>query len=319
MKKVISFFTEHTQMIFLFGLTIAFGILFSILDSSFLSVSNFLTILRQVSVIGIISIGALFIFLMGCFDLSTGAASAFFGVFVAIMMSKGINSIIAIIIATMIILIVSAVQGSIVSYLNCDSFIITFGAMSIYRGVNYVLTKGVAIYDIDASLNWIGQGIILGFVGVPVIIMFLCFALGVWILNRTRFGRRIYAVGGNEEAARLSGVNAKLHKVIGYIFCGLMVALSGLVLLYRVNSGQPGAGEDYNLDAISAIALGGVSKGEGKIGGVLIGVFLIGMISNGLIIIGLNDYYQQIIKGIILIIALSSDKFFTMVKQMMKK
>lgn len=306
-------------MLFLVILVLLFGTIFSLLNNRFLSVSNFLTIFRQGSVIGIISVGAMVIFLMGCFDLATGAAAAFFGVAVGLMMEKGINSFLAIIVVTLIILTVSALQGMIVSYLNCDSFIITFGAMSIYRGVCYVLTRGVAIYDIDPAFNWIGQGYLFGVIGVPVVIMLICFGIGTFLLNYTRFGRRVYAVGGSEEAARLSGVNAKKHKVLGYVFCGAMVALSGLVLMYRVNSGQPSAGADYNLDAISAIALGGVSKGEGKIGGVLVGVFLISMISNGLIIIGLNDYIQQIIKGIILIFALSSDKFLNIGELIRKK
>lgn len=310
-KLSTGFFAENRQTLLLLLVTIIIGTLFSILNPSFFSADNFLLILRQVSVIGIISVGALFIFLMRCFDLATGAACAFFGVLTAILMNKGWNGTIAILVSTAIIITISVLQGSIISTLHVDSFIITFGTMSIYRGISYVLTKGIAVYGISPKWAFIGQGYLFGTIPVPVLILIFCFILGAFILSKTKFGRRIYSVGGNEEAARLSGVNPALVKVMGYLFCGLMVSLAGLILMYRVNSGQPGGGETYNLDAISAIALGGVAStgGEGKIGGVLVGVFLIGMISNGLIIIGLNEYIQEIIKGGILIFALCSNRF----------
>jgi len=184
----------------------------------------------------------------------------------------------------------------------------TLGLMTAIRGVVYLVSGGMPIYGLPVEFKFLGQGNILG-VPVSVIIMMVVFGIGFIILNKTVFGRSVYGIGGNEEAARLSGVNIKkiIYKV--YMLEGFFASLAGLILMSRVNSGQPSAGDGYEMDIITAVVLGGVSVsgGEGKILKVIIGVVFMGVLANGMLMMNISEYWQRVVKGLVLLLAVAID------------
>lgn len=276
----------------------------------FLSVSTFSTIVRQVSIIGIVAVGVTFIYIIRGIDLSTGSSVAFVGCICAMMMRAGVNPYVAVILAMLSSVANGMITGSLVSFLKMPPFIVTLGMMSVLRGAAYIMTGGLPVYGLEKSFSRLANGLLFGFLPVPAIIMLVCFMVGAFILNKTTFGRQVYALGGNEEATRLAGCNNHKIRLMCFMFSSLMVAIGGIIQMYRLNSGQPGTSLDLNMDVISAISLGGVSAagGEGKISGVLIGVLIIGTINCGLVILGFSTYSQQVVRGLILIIALAIDK-----------
>ena len=276
----------------------------------FLSVSTFTTIVRQVAIIGIVAVGVTFIYIIRGIDLSTGSSVAFVGCVCAMMMRAGFNPYLAVLAAMLCSVLNSIVTGSLVSFLKMAPFIVTLGMMSVLRGAAYLMTGGLPVYGLEESFSFLANGLVFDFLPVPAIIMIVCFLVGGFILNKTTFGRQVYALGGNEEATRLAGCNNHKIRLMCFIFSGLMVAIGGIIQMYRLNSGQPSTSVDLNMDVISAISLGGVSAsgGEGKISGVLVGVLIIGTINCGLVVLGFSTYSQQVVRGAILIIALAIDK-----------
>lgn len=277
---------------------------------AFLTAGNFFTIARQVSMMGIVSVGMTFVMLIGGFDLSVGSLQGLIGVTVAGFMVKlGLPIWLAIIGTIVVGGIVGAVNGLIVTRLKVNAFITTLSTMTILKGVAFVITGAFPITNLPKNFQMIGQGYIAGLVPIPVIIMAVVFVLGSFILNKTYLGRDLYSVGGNEEASRLSGINVNRVKLIAFISCGVLGAVSGMILAARLNSGQPAAGDGFEFNVITACVLGGVSLdgGEGRLSGVLIGVLIMGVLANGMTILGLNDYYQWIIKGLVLIMGVAFD------------
>ena len=187
--------------------------------------------------------------------------------------------------------------------------IATLGMMTISRGLAYIITGGLPVYGLPKGFVAIGQGYI-GIIPIPVIFMLIIFLIGGFLLNNTYFGRYFYAMGGNQEAARLAGVNVGKLKIATYLISGFLCGIAGLILMFRINSGQPTAGIGMEMDVITAVVLGGVSLsgGEGKITGVFIGCLIIGVLSNGLIIMNIGEYYQLVVKGLVLVLAVSFDK-----------
>lgn len=302
-----------------FGVALAWIVLiifFTIYSPKFISASNIFTILRQAAVVGICSVGMTFIILTGGMDLSVGSVIGVSCVGGALMVSHGV----AIPVVMIIILIAGGLVGLFnaffINTLNIAPIIMTLGTMTALRGVAYLLCGGFAVYGIPENYKVIGQGY-LGAIPVPVIIMAGCFALGWILLNRFSFGRKVYGIGGNKEAARLSGVNVKKMLYEVYALAGMLYALAGLILMARVNSGQPGSGEGYEMDVITGVVLGGVSTsgGEGGILGVVIGVLLMSTLSNGMIIMGISDYWQRVVRGLVLILAVSLDSIVQKNKQ----
>ena len=197
-----------------------------------------------------------------------------------------------------------------IAQLKVPPFIATLGTMTSVRGIAYIITGGLPVFGFNRSFTVIGQGYV-GVVPIPVIIMVVVFAFGIIFLNKTRMGRHIYGVGGNEEAARLSGVNVKKIKYLVYGVAGFMSSLAGVVLLARVNSGQPNAGTGYEMDVITGVVLGGVSMsgGQGRLIMVVVGVLIMGILTNGMTMLTINEYVQQFIKGLVLIGAVALDSF----------
>lgn len=290
---------------------VALIIIFALASNRFLLPDNIFNILRQVSIVGIISVGMTFVVLTGGIDLSCGSIVGFACVGAALLMTKAsMNPVLASILMCLLGTVLGLVNGFFIAQLNVPPFIATLGMMTSIRGIAYIITGGLPVFGFNPAFTKLGQGY-LGVVPIPVLIMIVVFAFGIVFLSKTRVGRHIYGVGGNEEASRLSGVNVKRIKYMVYGISGFMSALAGVVLLARVNSGQPNAGTGYEMDVITAVVLGGVSMsgGQGKIGMVVVGVLIMGILTNGMTMLAINEYVQQFVKGLVLVAAVAFDVF----------
>jgi ribose transport system permease protein len=278
---------------------------------AFLTVDNFFTVIRQVSMLGIAAVGMTFVMLVGGLDLSVGTMQGLTGVVVASMMVNfGVNPIIAIVVTLGVGILVGYANGLIVTKLKVTPFITTLSMMTIIKGIAFTYTGGFPIYGFNESFQILGQGYVLSIIPIPVVIMVAIFIIGWILLNNTYIGRYLYSVGGNEEASRLSGINVKKVKMTAYMSSGLTAAIAGVILCSRLNSGQPNAGAGFEFDVITAVVLGGVSLsgGVGRLQSVFIGVLIMGVLSNGMTIISINEYIQWIVKGLVLIIAVALDE-----------
>ena len=291
----------------IFIILIAMVIISSILNPIFLSRANIINVVRQLAVVMIIACGAQFVMICGMIDLSPGAVLALAGcigcmayvttesVFLAILASVGVGAL------------VGLVMGFIITQFNLLPFIMTLAMMNIARGLALIFTDGKPINKIG-KLAVIGQGYI-GPIPIPIIIMAVCVVI-IWLVSsKTKFGRYTYAVGGNQNAAEAWGINVKMIKLKSYIIDGALVGLSGIVLMSRINSGQPAMGDGYEFDAITAIIVGGTSMtgGAGSILGTLVGGLIVSIINNILNLQNVSTYYQQVIKGIIIAVAVLID------------
>lgn len=294
---------------------IALFILFSMLSDRFLSFSTAFTILKQVSITGIISVGMTFIMLTGGIDLSVGAVAGMIGVLAATFMVNGMPTAAACIVCLLIATVCGLINGVCVTILNIPPLIATLGSMTSLRGAAYLISGGSPVYGFDPSVKKFAQGSLFG-IPLQVILMMIIFCIGAFILFSTRTGRYIYGVGGNEEASRLSGIHVAKIKLTVYMISGFLSGIAGLVLLSRTNSGQPNAGNGSEMDAITAVVLGGVSMngGKGNIWLVIVGVVIMGTLSTGMVMNNINDYAQQVIKGLVLIAAVAFDSFSQRVK-----
>lgn len=286
-------------------------IVVSILNPSFLDLSNLLNLLRQISINGLIAFGMTFIILTGGIDLSVGSILALSSAFIALMITSGVDPIIALIIGVLIGFVLGAVNGLLVTKGNMAPFIATLATMTIFRGLTLVITDGNPITNLGDSylFQLFGKGYFIG-IPVPAVTMIIVFIILLIILQKTTFGRHTYAIGGNEIAAKISGIKVNKIKIFIYGISGLMSALAGGILTSRLNSAQPTAGMSYELDAIAAVVLGGTSLtgGKGRIVGTLIGVLIIGVLNNGLNLLGVSSFYQQVVKGVVILIAVLIDR-----------
>lgn len=282
---------------------------FATLSHRFLLPDNIFNILRQVSIVGIISVGATFVMLTGGIDLSCGSVVGASCVGAALLMTKAnMNPVLACFIMMCFGTLLGLANAFFISQLKVPPFIATLGMMTSVRGIAYIITGGLPVFGFNRSFTVLGQGYF-GIVPIPVIVMIIVFAFGIVFLAKTRLGRHIYGVGGNEEASRLSGVHVKKIKYLVYGLAGFMSALAGVVLLARVNSGQPNAGAGYEMDVITGVVLGGVSMsgGQGRLIMVVVGVMIMGILTNGMTMLTINEYVQQFVKGMVLIGAVALD------------
>lgn len=294
----------------LIGLVLLF-IVIAALNDRFISPSNLSNLLRQVSINALISFGMTFVILTGGIDLSVGSILALSSALLASMITSGMNPEMAVIVAAVIGLGLGVVNGIIVAYGKVAPFIATLATMTIYRGATLVYTNGNPISGLsdDPIFMGLGQGDIAG-VPVPAILMLIAFLVLLFILNKTPLGRQTYAVGGNEKVSFIAGIKINRVKIVSYAITGLLCALAGAVLTSRLNSAQPTAGMGYELDAIAAVVLGGtsLSGGKGRITGTLIGALIIGTLNNGLNILNVSSFYQQVVKGIVILLAVLMDR-----------
>ena len=294
------------------GIWVVFIVLcigFTIANPRFITATNLLIMLRQVAVWGIASVGMTFVILLGDIDLSTGSIITFVNVLCSyLMVNMGVPMAAAIIITLTASTLIGLLNGFMVSTIGIPALIVTFATQAAFSGIALIICDGQPINGFTEAFKVFGQGKI-GPVPVPVIIMILCFALGAFILNKTYFGRYFYAVGGNIEAARLSGIRTGRVKYLVFALSGFFAGLAGLVLLSRVNSGMGNAGLGYEFKVITCVVLGGVSVagGSGRMSGVIAGTFIISALNNGMVLINLNSWIQNIVLGIVLVLAVGFD------------
>lgn len=282
---------------------------FSLASPRFLSSSNLFTIARQVSMYGVASIGMTFVILIGGIDLSTGSIITFVNIVCAyLMVHLGFGMVAAVIVSLILSTLIGILNGFMVSTIGIPAIIATFATQIVFEGASYLLSGGTPIYGFDERFKIIGQGYV-GPIPIPVIIMILCFAIGSFILNKTYFGRYFYAVGGNEEASKLSGIRVGRIKYLIYALSGLFGGLAGIIMLSRTNSAQATAGKGYEFDVITCVVLGGVSVsgGYGKMSNVIAGVLIIGVLTNGMVLLNVSTYMQMVVKGIVLALAVGFD------------
>ncbi|ASM99079.1 ribose ABC transporter permease [Vibrio vulnificus] len=284
----------------------------SFLNPNFFTVDNILNILRQTSVNAIIAVGMTLVILTAGIDLSVGSVLALCGAFAASLVAMEVPVLIAVPTALLAGAALGAISGVIIAKGKVQAFIATLVTMTLLRGVTMVYTDGRPIStgftDTADAFAWFGTGYALG-IPVPVWLMVIVFAAAWYLLNHTRFGRYVYALGGNESATRLSGINVDKVKIGVYAICGLLAALAGIIITSRLSSAQPTAGMGYELDAIAAVVLGGTSLmgGKGRIMGTLIGALIIGFLNNALNLLDVSSYYQMIAKAAVILLAVMVD------------
>ena len=292
----------------LLGLLILCVVLTGMSDR-FLTMDNLLNVTRQVSINAVTSVGMTLVILTGGIDLSVGSILAFAGSITAGLLSGGQSLVPAIIVGVVAGAFIGMINGALITRAGIPPFIATLGTMTAARGFTLVYTDGRPITGMEEAFRFLGGGYIAG-IPVPVIIMAVIFLLAHIMLTRTKFGRYVYAIGGNEEAARLSGIGTKKILLSVYTLAGLLAGFSGVIMASRLNSAQPTAGAGFELDAIAAVVLGGtsLSGGVGTVGGTLIGAMIIGVLDNGLNLLNVSSFYQQVAKGVVILLAVYVDK-----------
>ena len=282
-------------------------ITFSIISPHFLSSANIYNIFEQNVVFGIMACGMAFMIITGGFDLSVGSTAALTGVVVAFILKRYPDALLVAAFAGLSIgALAGLCNGMLISKVGINPFITTFGMMVVIRGMVFGFTEGRSIYDFPFKYNIIGMGK-LGVVSIPLLIWFVVVVICYVILRHTKFGQYVYAVGGNEKVAHLSGVNVDGIKILSAVACGVLASLGGIVLVFRVMSALPQAGTMYELYAIAAAVLGGCSLkgGVGSVLGTVIGVLLLGVVINGLHMVGVSAYWEQTVTGLIIIFAVA--------------
>ncbi len=303
-KKRASFLSEY----FIIIIFVALVVVLTIMKPSFLSGANIVNILKQTSIIGILSFGMMFVIICGGFDMSVGSTIAFTGILAAYL-GRGQNPlVIALLVACVAGLAVGIVNGVGVAIGNIPPFIMTLGTMTAIRGVAQLISHGKPVTGISDTYKAITTAT---FLGIPMLAIFFIAVIAVcaFVLAKTVFGRRVYSCGGNNEAARVAGINTTFMRIAVFAISGLLAGFCGFLMTSRVTIGQPTAADGYEMDAITACVIGGVSMngGIGKPWGVVVGALLITVITNGLDILGVSSYWQKIIKGIIIVVAVLID------------
>jgi ribose transport system permease protein len=282
-------------------------ILLSVLTPVFLSVNNIINVIRQVSINGILAAGMTMVIISGGIDLSVGSVAAICGAIVAgTQLKLGLAPAMLLSVATGALL--GLINGLVITKGKVAPFVATLGMTTVARGLTLIYTGGRPIYNLTDAFRVLGAGYV-GPIPVPVIILALVIAVVHFVMSSTVFGREVYALGGNEEAARYSGINVERRRMLVYISMGLLSAVTGIVLTSRLGSADPTAGVGFETDAIAAVVIGGTSMsgGEGSVIGSLIGALIIGVMNNGLNLLNVSPYYQQIFKGLIVVLAVLMD------------
>jgi ribose/xylose/arabinose/galactoside ABC-type transport system permease subunit len=303
--KVVKFIRQF-GLLFVFVLMMLF---FSLVTKTFLKPVNLINVLRQVSINGIIAVGMTFIIITGGIDISVGSIVAVAGVIAGSIVNKNPEAALsALLFGTFACTLFGLVNGIMIAKFRIPPFIMTMAMLSIGRGFALVYANGATFPIRSPAFDVLGKGY-LGFIPVPVIILIFVALLGIIVLSSTRFGRYVYAVGGNISAAKATGISAALIITLVYVIGSTLAGLAGVVLASRMSTGLPAVGSGYELDAIAAVVIGGtsLSGGIGNVVGTLIGVLIIGIMNNGLDILNVSSYYQQIIKGIIIVAAVLAD------------
>jgi ribose transport system permease protein len=304
----------NPQIMQLLGVLVALivlGVVFSVASKGrFSHPENLLTVARQVSITVVVGIGVTFIMITGNIDLAVGSYLALSGIFLANMILLGVPWWIAVILTMVALGLLQLLVGTTIAKQRLTSLIVTLAMLSIARGVALSWSGGKPVYIENDAFMQIGNGY-WGPIPIPVIIAACALVVGQFVLRKTRFGRYVYAVGGNEEAARSSGINTDRIKISVFVISGLLTGLAGCIMAGRLFSGSPVAGQGFELDVIASVVIGGTSMngGLGSMIGTLIGAFMVGAINNGLTILGVEYYYQLMAKGLIIFLAILIDRW----------
>lgn len=304
-QKISKFANKFVAQILL----VVIVVIFSLMEpDTFCTFDNFMTIVRQVSTMGIVVLGVSFLMLTGNLDFSVGKVYAFAGIMCALLYQAGMPVALAMLLSVLACILISMATGFISMKFKIPMLIVSIAMMQVVDGLNMILTNGATIYGLPENIKFLGQGDVFG-IPVSVIIFLALSCIVAFILNETFLGRYFFAVGGSNEIARLSGIKVKQVKMIASIICGLLTAVGGIIMMSRSFSGSPYSGNNLSNDVISAAVLGGVSiqGGTGKTSGVVTGVLIIGVLSQGLVMIGLSSNFQNMLKGGVLILAVIMD------------
>lgn len=296
-----------------YGVVFGFVVLclvITIATPAFASQKNILNLLRQSSIIGIISAGMTFVIISGNFDISVGAVAALSGAVTMKLATSGVNIFLAMSAALLICAGVGLVNGFVVAKINIPSLITTMAMVSIVKGSMLMLTGGYPITETFGVLDYIGNGYILG-IPVPVVIFAITVLIAYVVLSKTRFGRYVYSVGGNAEASKLNGINVDSYKIKVFIINAVLAGIAGIVLVGRMGTASPAAGDGYDMDAIASVVIGGtsVAGGSGSPLKTVIGVLMMSVINNSFNLLGVDMYFQYIFKGLIILIAVGIDSY----------
>lgn len=306
---IVKYFKENIGIIIALFVMCGFLSVFPITSETFLTQHNIFNIFRQNASNLFLATGMTMVILLGGIDLSVGSVIALSGCVAAGgVVNFGISEPIAILLGIGVGAIVGTFNGLVICKTSIPPFIVTLASMNITKGIALVYTQGAPIRCMTDAFKFLGAGYI-GVFPVPVILMIIVFILASLIINKTKFGRHIYAVGGNPQAAKFSGINISKVKFLVYVYTGIMAGIAGVVIASRLYSGQPTAGNGAEMDAIAAVVVGGTSMsgGYGRIGGTLIGVLIIGVLNNGLNLLGVDSNWQYIVKGIVILSAVYLD------------
>jgi len=306
-RSATDFARKYAPLLILTGLVL----LFTFISPNFMTVKNLTLMLRQVSFATISAVGIMFVMISGAIDLSIGSQIVFTNIVTAILMVRyHVHPALAILVCLTMGTFLGTMNGVLSVKLQIHPLIITLGTATIYKGLGYIVANGKNIIGLPESFKVFGQGYV-GPVPIPVIIMAVVALIGNFVLTRTYFGRYVFAMGGNPEAARLAGVNINKMRVITFAICGFASGITSVLLLSRVFSGQVFTGQGVEFDCLTAALLGGVSfvGGEGTIFGLITGVLIIGVLNNAMQLAGLPDFYQNVVKGTVLLVAVGFDVY----------
>ena len=292
----------------LLGVVLALCVVWTALNPNFIKLNNVINILRQSSFTAIAAVGMTMILLIGEIDLSAGSVVCISGLLGA-MVCRATNSLaLSVLTALTAGALTGLMNGVLCAKGRLPGFIATLASMTVLRGLAYIITGGNSVIWANSAFTKIGTGYV-WIVPIPVIIMIFVLISGVYLTTELKFGRYIYAVGGNLEASRWSGIEVDKVKIIVYIVMGILTSIAGLIITARLGSGQPSAGTNFEMDCITAAVVGGtsLSGGKGKIIGTIFGVLLLTVLTNGMTLVGINTYWQQVLKGIIIVVSVLED------------
>lgn len=281
----------------------------ALISPAFLKPRNLSNVIKSMSIVALVAFGQTMVLILGKIDLSVGSVMALTGCISCMLVSQTGNLALGLVAGVAVGALCGAVNGFVISYFQIPAFIITLATMQIARGVVLLLTNAVPISGMGPAFQFLGNGTLFGLIPMPVVIMAISFVLCWFILNRSRFGRYIYACGGNEQAAIASGINTGHTATLTYIIMGVLTGMAGIVLMAYMNSGQPAGALNYEMDAITAAIVGGTSftGGLGSVQGTLIGCLIVGVLDNIMNLKGVSSYWQQIVRGLIIALAVIMD------------